>query len=156
MKRRGFSLPALLALCTLALCTPAFACKPVFSRDPIGDFIHRRDPGAAIFLGDVVSVKQAPDRFGNMAEDIVFHPTRRWMGPSLGDIAARGQVTKVYLTDCGGLGDFSVNVGERWLIFGELREGVLYPVNTISMKIVDGRIPRTILRHLKNLHDSGK
>jgi hypothetical protein len=136
----------------LALSAPAFACRPVFSPHPMTDFIRQNSPGSVIYLGDVVAVSWTPDKEGNLVENIVFHPAKSWMGPVNGDIRAKGYLTRMIATDCGGLFDFSVGKGERWLIFGVSHDGIVYPDKRISSKIVDGKIPRPTLCLLKKIH----
>lgn len=134
-----------------AFCVSAFACKPVFSRHPVADFIGRRQPGDLIFTGTVASVSAVADAKGNLTQTIVFHPDRRWSGPSNGDIAVMGYITRVPENDCGGLGDFSATTGQRWLVFATTGNGMVWPVAGISVQIGTGKIAPATLRQLNQI-----
>lgn len=121
----------------LAVAETATACKPRFYH--VEEYA-RSIPDHAIFQGRVVSVVDGNIRFS----------VTRWLGGDrLATPVIREVINSAAGTDCMGINDFTAKPGEEWLIFGRVREGVVEPERSLSLKLLDGKIPPDILNELK-------
>ncbi|WP_162791441.1 TonB family protein [Dyella tabacisoli] len=143
-----------LAVVSALFAFSAQACSPATYPDPVMHFLQQDGPGAMVFVGVVTSVKSQGDAKKNISQDIVFRPTRALRGNYNESLPVRGFITTDPLAPCGNFFDFTAREGEEWLIFGHLRDGVVYPDKASSRQIKNGTVPPHVLSLLKQLPGS--
>lgn len=134
----------------------AQACKPVYHANPARDFIlgtvGNPTPLQVIFTGEVVSVSDYRDRDGNDVRDTAVRSEHWWLGGGRGLVLMR-TVTPRGFPPCGPAPMLEAKEGERWLIFGWLRDGRIQPYtdSRASMRLVHGQVPANVARELKRI-----
>ncbi|MGO4468100.1 hypothetical protein, partial [Pseudoduganella sp. RAF53_2] len=71
-----------------------------------------------------------------------------WRGEATPTITMMTSSGAMSGTSCEGVWDFSVKVGEEWLIVGVINDGIVHPLPKLSTKIVDGKVPPQLLKVL--------
>jgi TonB family protein len=114
--------------------------------DPAKDFLQIDVPGSVVFVGVVTSVRQADGTTRGGNQDIMFRPTKVLRGTFNGSSPVRGFVTaNPSGAPCGDLFDFTASPGEEWLIFGTIRDGVVYPDKASSHQVKNAAVPAHVL-----------
>lgn len=147
MRRFGTSIHALVCVALSLFASLGSACKPVMHH--VSDYVAHRIPDHVVFLGTVVSVEETQVGEGTSTQNIEFLATRWFGGKAQETVSVRGVIGSYRGTDCEGLVDFSAKKGEEWLMFGQRYEGKVNPDRFLSRKIVNGAIPASLLKELK-------
>ena len=132
----------------------AGACHLVHHPDPVRDFLRERrlvpPSSAVVFSGKVISVSEDRNADGDRNRSIAVEPTRWWIGNGHGPVVVRS-VTPSLVPPCGPPPPLEAKAGERWLIFGTVRDGWVEPDtdSRLSLRLLHGRVPSATQRALR-------
>lgn len=139
-----------LSIASAIFAFPVQACSPVFYPDPVKHFLQIDEPGSVVFVGVVTSIKQTDSAAQGGPQDIGFHPTKVLRGTFDGSQPVRGFITVNPISaPCGSFFDFMASPGQEWLIFGTIRDGVVYPDKASSRQVKKSAIPPHVLGLIK-------
>jgi len=139
-----------LALCLLA--QGALACKVPPQAYDMRAYLRAADMPKVVVKAKVEEVTELLRQGGVVEQRIELTTSSWWRGEATPSITMLANSGGMGGTSCAGVWDFSVKVGEEWLIVGVMNDGIVHPLPKLSAKIVDGRIPP----HLKKFLGRGK
>lgn len=139
------SINCLLAVVLFTCSTHAFACSPVFH--DVSDYLEGRIPSHVIFLGTVTSTEERKVEWGTR-QKIEMRVTKWFDGPGSKTITVNGGLNDVGKDPCRGIFNFFTKVGDQWLIFGQLYEGVVNPDTSLTRPAPNGYIDPSLIKQI--------
>ncbi|MBY0573215.1 MAG: hypothetical protein K2P84_06005 [Undibacterium sp.] len=123
----------------------AIACKPAPIAYDLNAFRENDNPSRVLFRAKVISTHETQESDAVIRQDIYFRASSWWYGAEMKEIVAVGYIGTMKGTSCAGVFDFSVKKGQEWLIIGSIENGIVVPANMLSILLIDGKIPATVL-----------
>jgi len=141
---------AALALCLFA--QGALACKIPPQAYDMQAYLKTNGLPKVVLKGKIEEVTEMLRQGGVVEQRIEVATSSWWRGEANPNVTMMASSGTMNGTSCAGVWDFTVKVGEEWLIVGVLNDGVVHPLPKLSAKIVDGKMPP----HLKKILGRGK
>ncbi len=116
---------------------------------PLADYVGNKIPNHVALRGTIVASRVIGVDHGVTTSASTLRVSQ-WFGKNEeSSLVLIGSTGMDRDTDCAGVFDFSASPGEEWLIFGQRRDGKVYPDPLLSIRLVDGKIPAHLARQLK-------
>jgi len=130
---------AALVLCLIA--DSALACKVPSVASDMKAYLRSNKMPQVVVKGKVAEVTEMLRQGGVVEQRIEIETSSWWRGEATPTITMMTSSGAMAGTSCEGVWDFSVKVGEEWLIVGVINDGVVQDLPKLSTKIVDGKVP---------------
>ncbi|MGO4379283.1 hypothetical protein AB4Z19_13475 [Pseudoduganella sp. RAF19] len=137
---------AALVLCLIA--DAASACKVPAVASDMQAYLRSNNMPKVVLKGKVAEVTEMLRQGGVVEQRIEIETSSWWRGEATPTITMMTSSGAMSGTSCEGVWDFSVKVGEEWLIVGVINDGIVHPLPKLSTKIVDGKVPPQLLKVL--------
>ena len=126
----------------LSLLAPAaLACKIPPQAYDMRAYLRDADMPKVVVKAKVEEVTELLRQGGVVEQRAELTTTSWWRGEATPNITMIANSGGMGGTSCEGVWDFSVKVGEEWLIVGVINDGVVHPLPRLSTRIIDGRVP---------------
>jgi hypothetical protein len=126
----------------------AIACKLPPQAYDMRAYLSASDMPKVVVKAKVDEVTEMLRQDGVVEQRVEMTATSWWRGEASQSITMIASTGGMNGTSCQGVWDFSVKVGEEWLIVGVMTDGIVHPLPRLSTKIVDGKIPPQLKKML--------
>jgi hypothetical protein len=126
----------------------ALACKIPPQAYDMQAYLRAAGMPKVVVKAKVEEVTEMLRQDGVVEQRVEMTATSWWRGEATSNITMMASTGGLSGTSCDGAWDFSVKVGEEWLIVGVMTDGIVHPLPRLSTRIVDGRVPPQLRKML--------